>query len=197
LRDNPGGSVTAAVEVSDAFLDGGVALTTDGPHEDDDLVYLVGPGDETDGLPLVVLVNGGTASSAEILAGALRDHGRGILVGERTYGKGLIQKVLPLRDGRSLKLSTASYRLPSGAAVHERGIDPDIWVDAEGGAAREPAGAIPEPSTDRQLDRAIQLLRGRAALAFVSAGGALDEGGQGRWQEAAGTDVPPTGSTRP
>ncbi|MCQ4167518.1 S41 family peptidase [Tahibacter harae] len=126
LRSNPGGLLTAAVEVSDVFLDSGTIVTTRGRLNDTDLSFSATPGDLTEAAPLVILVDKGTASAAEIVAGALKDNHRGLILGQKTFGKGSVQTVLPLDDGHAVKLTTARYYTPSGASIQATGIVPDI-----------------------------------------------------------------------
>jgi carboxyl-terminal processing protease len=128
LRNNPGGVLEAGVAVADAFLDHGVIVSADGRTPDARFTMEATPGDVLDGAPLVVLVNGGSASAAEIVAGALKDHGRAELVGHRTYGKGSVQTVMPLSRG-AVKLTTSRYFTPSGASIHEKGILPDLVAE--------------------------------------------------------------------
>ena len=129
LRNNPGGVLEAAVGVSDAFLDEGVIVTANGRSPEARFELNASKGDLIDGAPLTILVDGGSASSSEIVAGALRDHHRATLIGQKTYGKGLVQTVMPLADGRALKLTTSRYYTPSGESINSRGIIPDIVVD--------------------------------------------------------------------
>lgn len=126
LRDNPGGVLQAAVEVSDALLDGGVVVKTDGRLASADTTYSAAPGDLLDGAPVVVLIDGGSASAAEIVAGALKDHQRALIVGKRSFGKGSVQNILPLESGGAIKLTTARYYTPSGHSIQAQGITPDI-----------------------------------------------------------------------
>ncbi|TDR41274.1 S41A family C-terminal processing peptidase-3 [Tahibacter aquaticus] len=126
LRSNPGGLLTAAVEVSDVFLDAGTIVTTRGRLNDTDLSFSATPGDLTGAAPLVILVDKGTASAAEIVAGALKDNHRGLILGQKTFGKGSVQTVLPLDDGHAVKLTTARYYTPSGVSIQATGIVPDI-----------------------------------------------------------------------
>ena len=130
LRDNPGGLLDAAVAVSDDFLDSGLIVTAKGRAADASLVRNATPGDLLGGAPLVVLVDGGTASAAEIVAGALKDDKRALIVGTQTFGKGSVQTVIPLPDGDAIKLTTALYYTPSGRSIQAKGIDPDVDVDA-------------------------------------------------------------------
>jgi carboxyl-terminal processing protease len=126
LRSNPGGLLTSAVEVSDIFLNEGVIVTTKGRLKEADLSFRASPGDVLNGAPLVVLVDNGTASAAEIVAGALKDNHRGLLMGRRTFGKGSVQTVLPLDADHAVKLTTARYYTPSGVSIQAAGIQPDI-----------------------------------------------------------------------
>ncbi|WP_386068083.1 S41 family peptidase [Tahibacter sp. UC22_41] len=126
LRSNPGGLLTSAVEISDVFLDSGTIVTTRGRLNDTDLSFSATPGDLTDGAPLVILVDRGTASAAEIVAGALKDNHRGLILGQRTFGKGSVQTVLPLEDGHAVKLTTARYYTPANISIQATGITPDI-----------------------------------------------------------------------
>ena len=126
LRDNPGGVMQAAVEVCDALLDGGVVVKTEGRLASADGTYSAGPGDLLDGAPVVVLIDGGSASAAEIVAGALKDHERALVIGKRSFGKGSVQNILPLESGGAIKLTTARYYTPSGHSIQAQGITPDI-----------------------------------------------------------------------
>ena len=126
LRNNPGGVLEAGVAVADAFLDSGVIVTADGRTPDARFRMDATPGDLINGAGLVVLVNGGTASASEIVAGALKDHGRAQLIGHKTYGKGSVQTVMPLAYGGAIKLTTSRYFTPSGASIHGKGLLPDI-----------------------------------------------------------------------
>lgn len=129
LRNNPGGVLEAAVGVSDLFLEDGVIVTAKGRAADARFEMDARPGDALEGAPLVLLVNGGSASASEIVAGALQDHRRATLVGRQTYGKGSVQTVVPLSDGHAIKLTTSKYFTPSGASIHEKGIKPDVLVN--------------------------------------------------------------------
>jgi len=126
MRSNPGGLLTSAVEVSDIFLNEGVIVTTKGRLKEADLSFRASPGDVLNGAPLVVLVDNGTASAAEIVAGALKDNHRALLMGRRTFGKGSVQTVLPLDADHAVKLTTARYYTPSGISIQAAGIQPDI-----------------------------------------------------------------------
>ncbi|MGA9334479.1 MAG: S41 family peptidase [Rudaea sp.] len=126
LRSNPGGLLTSAVEISDDFLDSGTIVTTRGRIKQSDLSFSATPGDLLDGVPMVVLVDNGTASAAEIVAGALKDNHRALLMGGRTFGKGSVQTVMPLDDTHAVKLTTARYYTPNGTSIQAAGIQPDI-----------------------------------------------------------------------
>ena len=126
LRSNPGGLLTAAVGVSDAFLDSGTIVTTRGRLQDANLSFSAHPGDLLKGAPMVVLVDNGTASAAEIVSGALKDNHRALIIGRRTFGKGVVQTVLPLDAEHAVKITTARYYTPSGTSIQAEGIKPDI-----------------------------------------------------------------------
>ena len=159
LRGNPGGVLESAVSIADAFLDSGVIVRADGRTPESRFEMSATPGDALDGQPLVVLVDGGSASGSEIVAGALRDHGRATLLGERTFGKGSVQTVIPLRDGQALKLTTSLYFTPSGTSIHERGIEPDIAIGpTDVGRARHAPVA---PMQDAAVLTALQYLKDR------------------------------------
>jgi carboxyl-terminal processing protease len=144
LRNNPGGVLDAAVDVADAFLETGVIVTADGRVDEARFRMDAHPGDQLDGAPIVVLVNGGSASASEIVAGALKDHERAVVIGSRTYGKGSVQTVMPLSNGRAIKLTTSLYYTPSGESIHERGIEPDRMVSADDPPAAI-ADTVPAP----------------------------------------------------
>ncbi|OMH39439.1 peptidase S41 [Motiliproteus sp. MSK22-1] len=129
LRNNPGGVLQAAVEISDAFLDDGLIVYTKGRLKQAELRYSATANDPSDGLPVVVLINGGSASASEIVAGALQDQKRAVVMGTRSFGKGSVQTVLPLTNERALKLTTARYFTPSGRSIQAEGIIPDIIVE--------------------------------------------------------------------
>ncbi|GGL73378.1 S41 family peptidase [Wenxinia marina] len=128
LRNNPGGLLNQAVYVADAFLDAGEIVSTRGRDPEDGDRYNATPGDLIEGLPIVVLINGGSASASEIVAGALQDHRRAIVVGEQSFGKGSVQTVMPLRGDAAMRLTTARYYTPSGRSIQALGIAPDILV---------------------------------------------------------------------
>lgn len=129
LRNNPGGVLQASVEVVDAFLDGGQVVYTQGRLDNSNISYNAEAGDMTDGLPLVVLINDGSASASEIVAGALQDHKRAIIMGTRSFGKGSVQSVIPISNDRAVKLTTALYYTPNGRSIQAQGIEPDVEVE--------------------------------------------------------------------
>jgi carboxyl-terminal processing protease len=129
LRNNPGGVLSAAVSVSDAFLKDGIIVYTEGRLDDAKLKFNAKPTDMLDGAPMVVLVNGGSASASEIVAGALQDHQRAVIMGQKTFGKGSVQTILPMDNGSALKLTTAKYYTPSGVSIQATGISPDIELE--------------------------------------------------------------------
>ncbi|XOV87067.1 MAG: S41 family peptidase [Pseudomonadota bacterium] len=191
LRNNPGGVLQSAVEVSDVFIDDGLIVYTSGRLANADLRYSATTPDATNGVPLVVLVNEGTASASEIVAGALQDHSRAVIMGVSTFGKGSVQTILPLNNEKAIKLTTSLYFTPNGRSIQAEGIVPDIWVDRSTvtrvksnslrvkerdlpkhlsnatGESTEPEA--PEPSalasTDYQLNEALTLLKGINILA--------------------------------
>jgi carboxyl-terminal processing protease len=198
LRNNPGGVLSAAVGISDAFLDKGLIVYTDGRETDSRLRYSATRGDILDGAPLVVLVNGGSASASEIVAGAMQDHGRGVVMGNKTFGKGSVQTIQNLPDGGAVKLTTARYYTPSGRSIQAEGIQPDIVTgnlrvakreestidpitesslsghlentDAKDGAVKT-ADEAPKPNLaeeDYQLNEALNLLKGLTILSKKS-----------------------------
>ncbi|BBA36597.1 carboxyl-terminal protease [Methylocaldum marinum] len=128
LRNNPGGVLNAAVAVSDAFLDSGLIVYTDGRVEDAKMKFSATPNDVLNGAPIVVLINSGSASASEIVAGALQDHKRAIIMGEKTFGKGSVQTILPTSNGGAVKLTTARYYTPSGRSIQAEGISPDVPI---------------------------------------------------------------------
>jgi carboxyl-terminal processing protease len=160
LRNNPGGVLEAAVAVADAFLDGGLIVSAKGRTPESNFEMTATPGDELGGAPIVVLVNGGSASAAEIVAGALKDHHRAKLMGRTTFGKGSVQTVMPLSDDRAIKLTTSLYYTPSGVSINHRGIAPDIELERD---PKPPAVPVPPDAPLEQRDpdvkRAIQELK--------------------------------------
>jgi carboxyl-terminal processing protease len=173
LRNNPGGVLEAGVAVADAFLNEGVIVTADGRTPDARFRMDATAGDVIDGAPLVVLVNGGSASASEIVAGALKDHGRAELIGHKTYGKGSVQTVMPLSHGGAVKLTTSRYFTPSGASIHGKGIVPDIVAQgAEDPPAELMAGksAPPLAARDKEVKLALDTLKTRVTVAKAPSG---------------------------
>jgi carboxyl-terminal processing protease len=154
LRNNPGGVLNGAVEVSDAFLDEGLIVYTEGRIADSKLSFSASAGDVLDGAPLVVLVNGGSASASEIVAGALQDHQRALVVGSATFGKGSVQTIMPIGEETALKLTTARYYTPNGRSIQAEGIVPDIVLGRVRLAAVEGQdfGQIKESDLSRHLE---------------------------------------------
>jgi carboxyl-terminal processing protease len=160
MRDNPGGVLEAAVAVADAFLDSGVIVTAKGRTADSKFEMDATPGDVLNGAPIIVLVNGGSASAAEIVAGALKDQHRAKLMGRTTFGKGSVQTIIPLSDDRAVKLTTSLYFTPSGVSINHRGIAPDIELERD---PKPPAAPLPQgaPLLQRDADvkRALEELK--------------------------------------
>lgn len=186
LRDNPGGLVQASADVADAFLERGTIMTSQGRGDGANRVMRATAGDESGRRPLVVLINGRTASAAEILAGALKDHGRAVLVGSRSFGKGIIQSIFPLAGGGAVKLTVAEYHTPAGHAIQKLGIVPDIVVETAEPPPRPRTGA-PDPAVDPVYARALAVLRSApttdparpasVSLGAARPGAAVGEGG--------------------
>jgi carboxyl-terminal processing protease len=167
LRGNPGGVLESSVSVADEFLDSGVIVRAEGRTAESRFVLRATEGDALRSAPLVVLIDRGSASGAEIVAGALRDHGRATLMGERTFGKGSVQTVMPLANGQALKLTTSRYYTPSGSSLHERGLEPDVSLaDALHGDERATAIAA-----DPAVQAALQYLRDRSLGTQVALAG--------------------------
>ena len=164
LRNNPGGVLNSAVDVSDLFLDGGVIVTAEGRSDDARFRRDASEGDILDGLTMVILVNGGSASGSEIVAGALQDHGRATVVGTRTFGKGLVQTVVPLSRGRAIKLTTSKYFTPSGDSINEIGIAPDVYVEAPRGLVNPGLSGSLDRERDTQLIEALDIIRDRPVM---------------------------------
>jgi len=165
LRNNPGGVLEAGAAVADAFLEHGLIVSADGRTADAQFRMQATAGDLINGAALVVLVNGGSASAAEIVAGALKDHGRAELVGHKTYGKGSVQTVMPLSHGGALKLTTSRYFTPSGASIHDKGILPDILIVGPDQPPADlvadlPSGALTQ--RDPEVRLALEELKTRA-----------------------------------
>ncbi|MEY3824237.1 MAG: hypothetical protein RLZZ13_133 [Pseudomonadota bacterium] len=154
LRNNPGGLLSQAIKISDAFLDSGEIVSTKGRDPRDIKVYNSKKGDEINGKPLIVLINQGSASASEIVAGALKDHKRAIVVGEKSFGKGSVQSIMPLSNGGGLRLTTAKYYLPSGETIEEIGVLPDIKVEQQKDNFK-----LNDSINDNQLIYALKLLK--------------------------------------
>jgi len=148
LRNNPGGVLGAAVSVSDAFLEKGLVVYTDGRAEDAELKYSATPGDIIDGAPIVVLINGGSASASEIVSGALQDHKRAIIMGTQSFGKGSVQTIFPMSNNTAVKLTTARYFTPAGRSIQAEGIVPDIKLGKLKLAEAEDNGFTPLKEAD-------------------------------------------------
>jgi carboxyl-terminal processing protease len=160
MRDNPGGVLEAAVAVADAFLESGVIVTAKGRTPDSKFEMDATPGDALNGAPIVVLVNGGTASAAEIVAGALKDQHRAKLMGRTTFGKGSVQTIVPLADDRAVKLTTSLYYTPSGASINHRGIAPDIELPRDPTPPAAAGSVAPPPlQRDAEVRRAVEELK--------------------------------------
>lgn len=194
LRDNPGGVLQPAVDLADGFLNSGVIVSTKGRNASMQLQFSAVPGDWLEGLPIVVLIDRGSASASEVLAGALQDHGRALIIGEQSFGKGSVQSVLPLRNGAGIKLTTARYYTPSGRSIQAEGIVPDVEIkpvkyvknndrrrresDLDGHLEREISPDAPEVKEDNPADaanmaddyyvqEALSLLKGARILSRV------------------------------
>jgi carboxyl-terminal processing protease len=164
LRNNPGGVLDAAVDVADLFLDAGLIVSADGRSSEARFVREAHRGDVLDGADIIVLVNRGSASASEIVAGALQDHGRALIVGTGTFGKGLVQTVMPLSKGRAIKLTTSRYYTPSGDSIHETGITPDVYVDDTPGHPNLSLTGGVNREADLQLIEALNRLNQRGVM---------------------------------
>lgn len=166
LRNNPGGVLTAAVSVSDAFLSDGLIVYTEGRGPEAEQRFSATTGDIVDGVPIVVLVNAGSASASEIVAGALQDNGRAIIMGEKTFGKGSVQTILPISENSALKLTTARYFTPKGRSIQAEGIQPDVPLERVQLTAVEQSF---EPLGERDLARHLDNPNGKSAPAAPKA----------------------------
>ncbi|MEO0749238.1 MAG: S41 family peptidase, partial [Pseudomonadota bacterium] len=155
LRNNPGGLLNQAIKVSDAFLDKGEIVSTRGRDPQDGERFNATEGDLAEGLPMVVLINGGSASASEIVAGALQDHRRAIVVGTKSFGKGSVQTVMPLRGDGAMRLTTARYYTPSGRSIQALGVSPDIFVE------QPRLAEVDEEEEETRTRRSEAELRGR------------------------------------
>ena len=154
LRNNPGGLLSQAIKISDFFLNNGEIVSTKGRKSSENRKWFAKKGDLTNGKAIIVLINYGSASASEIVAGALKDHKRAILLGENSYGKGSVQSIIPLRNNGAIRLTIAKYYLPSGKSISEVGVSPDIEV------SEDSDDFIIKTKTDNQLNYAIKLLNG-------------------------------------
>ena len=154
LRNNPGGLLSQAIKISDFFLENGEIVSTKSRKASENRKWFAKKGDLTNGKKLIVLINYGSASASEIVAGALKDHKRAILLGENSYGKGSVQSIIPLKNRGAIRLTVAKYYLPSGKSISEVGVSPDIEIGEENEDFRI------KTETDNQLDYAIKLLNG-------------------------------------
>ena len=153
LRNNPGGLLNQAISITDFFLNDGEIVSTKGRKVSETRRFFSSKGDGINGKPLIIIINNGSASASEIVSGALKDHKRAIILGERTYGKGSVQSIIPLRNGGGIRLTISKYYLPSGKSISEVGVLPDIFVEEVGDNFKI------DSKTDNQLKYAIRLLR--------------------------------------
>tara|TARA_B100001059_G_scaffold221273_1_gene244071 strand:+ start:351 stop:884 length:534 start_codon:yes stop_codon:yes gene_type:complete len=154
LRNNPGGLLSQAIKISDFFLENGEIVSTKSRKKSENRKWFAKKGDITEGKTLLVLINYGSASASEIVAGALKDHKRAIILGESSYGKGSVQSIIPLKNKGAIRLTIAKYYLPSGKSISEVGVKPDIEVNEDSDNFRI------KTDTDNQLNYAIKLLNG-------------------------------------
>jgi len=154
LRNNPGGLLSQAIKISDFFLDDGEIVSTRGRKAKENRKFFAKKGDKIEGKPLIIMINGGSASAAEIVAGALQDQKRAVLLGESTYGKGSVQSIIPLKNKGAIRLTISKYYLPSGKSISEVGVTPDIKIEETG------EEFVINSSTDNQLNYAIELFTG-------------------------------------
>ncbi len=183
LRNNPGGLLDQAIGVVDTFVDKGEIVSTRGRDPSQAQRYNATPGDMLDGLPIVILINGGSASASEIVAGAMQDHHRAILLGTRSFGKGSVQTIIPIPGHGAIRLTTARYYTPSGRSIQAKGIEPDIHVDQ----AKVEVIAGPQFRSEAELPGALQNVGGTAP----------DDSGNGQSGQTPGTTVPPQAGTSP
>ena len=154
LRNNPGGLLSQAIKITDLFLDSGEIVSTRGREKNDIKIYTARKGDILKGKPLIILINRGSASASEIVSGALKDHKRAILLGEKTFGKGSVQSIIPLKDKGAIRLTIAKYYLPSGTSISQIGVDPDITVKE-----KKENFKINDKENDNQLQYALSLFK--------------------------------------
>ncbi len=192
LRNNPGGLLDQAVAVSDAFLDKGEIVSTRGRHADDAQRYNARAGDIADGLPIVVLINGGSASASEIVAGALQDHHRAVILGTKSFGKGSVQTIIPVPGHGAIRLTTARYFTPSGRSIQALGIDPDIIAQQAKVEIIEPQRRTSEADLRGALENPDQVNQAPAPTPPVPEGTDVDGNGGGTTNT-----TPPGASTGP
>jgi carboxyl-terminal processing protease len=154
LRNNPGGLLSQAIKITDLFLDSGEIVSTRGREKNDIKIYTARKGDILKGKPLIILINRGSASASEIVSGALKDHKRAILLGEKTFGKGSVQSIIPLKDKGAIRLTIAKYYLPSGKSISQIGVEPDITVKE-----KKENFKINDKENDNQLQYALNLFK--------------------------------------
>ena len=154
LRNNPGGLLSQAIRISDFFLDNGEIVSTKSRKASENRKWFAKKGDLTNGKALIVMINYGSASASEIVAGALKDHKRAILLGENSFGKGSVQSIIPLKNSGAIRLTVAKYYLPSGKSISEVGVSPDIEVSEESDDFQI------KTETDNQLNYALKLING-------------------------------------
>ena len=152
LRNNPGGLLTQAVNITDFFLNDGEIVSTKGRKSIENRRFFARKGDKVNGKPLIIIINNGSASASEIVAGALKDHKRAIILGEKTYGKGSVQSIIPLSDGGGIRLTVSKYYLPSGKSISDVGVAPDIFIEEQGQNFKT------DSPSDNQLNYALKLL---------------------------------------
>lgn len=162
LRNNPGGVLTAAVDVADLMIASGIIVSTEGRTVDSYQKFFANPGDILEATPIVVLINGQSASASEIVAGALQDHKRGLIVGQQSYGKGVVQSIVPLKQNTAIKLTTSRYLTPTGRSIHGKGIAPDVELKQDATADN----ALPSLA-DKELQQAYDLLLNQVASGKV------------------------------
>jgi carboxyl-terminal processing protease len=159
LRNNPGGLLDQAVKISDRFIESGLIVSMEGRKEEQKMRFNAHAQGTITRYPLVVLINGGSASASEIVAGAIQDHGRGILLGTPTFGKGSVQTIFPLKDGSGLRLTTARYFTPSGRSIQAKGITPDITFKPLR-LEEEKEAVVPKMPTEKDLERHLEIDKG-------------------------------------
>ncbi|MGY6275858.1 S41 family peptidase [Methylomonas sp. MgM2] len=182
LRNNPGGVLNAAVDVSDAFIQSGLIVYTEGRIKNSEMRFNATPDDLIDGAPIVVLINGGSASASEIVAGALQDHKRAIIMGEKSFGKGSVQTILPTSNGGAVKLTTARYYTPSGRSIQAEGIEPDVTL------ARVKLEALAKIESIKEADLSGHLTNGNTTDGESDNGNSEDKEASDKDKEASGLE---------